>query len=363
MKHLLLAAALLAQGLACAAPPSWEDWDAFKSMSIESGRVVDYSDQRLITTSEGESYALFFALVADDRETFDGLLSWTEKNLAAGDLARRQPAWLWGRRTSEESTAWTILDTNNASDSDMWIAYALLEAGRLWHEPKYTAKAHAMMSLLKKDVRVVKNLGAVLLPGRVGFETADTVKLNPSYAPLFILKRFALEDASWKDVWEGSLRMILRSAPNGFSPDWATFDKEGRLLPPTDEDHVIGSYNAIRTYLWAAMTVQDAAVYATLSRRFLPMVKAAAQLGRPPEKVNLLTGEMNRPGNAGFAGCLLELARQTPGQARNADRLRTVVAATPLERTSYYTNVLLLFARGYDEGRFQFDADGRLVLP
>lgn len=79
---------------------------------------------------------------------------------------------------------WGIIDTNNAVDSDMWIAYCLLEAGRLWNRPDYTDKGKQMMALIAKEIRDVKNVGKVLLPGRMGFETKDTVKLNPSYYPL-----------------------------------------------------------------------------------------------------------------------------------------------------------------------------------
>lgn len=241
MKKTVIALSALLAFTGAVAAPNWTDWDTFKSVSMESGRVIDPSDSRLITTSEGESYALFFALVAGDKAAFESILAWTENNLAAGDLTKHQPAWLWGRRTADEGTLWTILDTNNAADSDMWIAYALLEAGRLWNRPDYVTKAHAMMALLKKDVRTVKNLGDVLLPGRVGFENKGSVKLNPSYAPLFILKRFAAEDPAWESVWAGSLRMLLRSAPDGFSPDWVTFDREGRIADRTDDDSAVGT--------------------------------------------------------------------------------------------------------------------------
>ena len=88
-------------------------------------------------------------------------------------MTKHQPAWLWGRRTADEGALWTILDTNNAADSDMWIAYALLEAGRLWNRPDYVTKAHAMMALLKKDVRTVKNLG-----GRAAPPAASALKIR-----------------------------------------------------------------------------------------------------------------------------------------------------------------------------------------
>lgn len=61
-----------------AATCPWPDWDAFRRDTISpDGRVVDASTERQATVSEGQAYALFFALVANDRATFDKLLGWT----------------------------------------------------------------------------------------------------------------------------------------------------------------------------------------------------------------------------------------------------------------------------------------------
>ena len=123
---------------------AWPMWTSFKAANIAaSARVIDYSDPRALTTSEGQSYAMFFALVANDRETFDRLLEWTEKNLAKGDITKQLPSWLWGKN----GESWGIIDSNNATDSDLWIAYALLEDARILNEPKYAEMARAMMQL------------------------------------------------------------------------------------------------------------------------------------------------------------------------------------------------------------------------
>ena len=124
MKKLVLALSL-AMGMMSAAQADWPMWQQFKAVGMEDGRVVDYSDARAVTTSEGQSYAMFFALVDNDRETFEDMLKWTENNLSYGDITKNFAAWLWGKDGSE----WTILDSNNAVDSDMWLAYCLLEAG------------------------------------------------------------------------------------------------------------------------------------------------------------------------------------------------------------------------------------------
>jgi hypothetical protein len=91
----------------------------------------------------GQSYGLFFALVANDHERFDRLLHWTNNNLAGGDLGTRLPGWLWGKTPGGQ---WQILDQHSASDADLWIAYSLCEAGRLWRQPLYGALGRRMLA-------------------------------------------------------------------------------------------------------------------------------------------------------------------------------------------------------------------------
>src|SRR5215469_8883896 len=125
-------------------------------------RVIDH-DAGDRTTSEGQAYAMFFALVADDRARFNGLLRWTEVNLAGGDLSAHLPAWLWGHAKTGE---WTVLDQNSASDADVWMAYTLLQAGKAWGEPRYTTLGTALAGrIAKEEVLELPDFGSVLLPG------------------------------------------------------------------------------------------------------------------------------------------------------------------------------------------------------
>lgn len=352
---LLLAGAMTALLSMADRAAAWPMWDSFKTVNIDKNfRVIDYSDKRSITTSEGQSYAMFFALVADDRETFAKLLEWTEKNLSKGDITKNLPSWLWGKT----GNGWGIIDTNNATDSDLWIAYDLLEAARLWNEPAYEEKARAMMEGLKRDVRDIPNLGKVLLPGGSGFDHPTHVTLNPSYYPVFILRRLALVDPYWKEVAEGTIRALVRTAPAGFSPDWAKIDKTGKLIAPEGEDYTLGSYNAIRVYLWAAMTDPSDPSYGVLMKHFDPMRRLTEEMNMPPEKVEILTGKANRAGNAGFGACVLEML----GNSKTADLLRTVIQAEPIIGENYYRNVLMLYGAGFDAGLFRFDREGKLVV-
>ena len=137
---------LLLAAFSVQAACNWPAWEQFKKDYIsQEGRVIDPSDARKITTSEGQSYGMFFALAANDRAAFDNILDWTQNNLAQGSLKERLPAWLWGKK---ENSKWEVLDSNSASDGDVWMAWSLLEAGRLWKEQRYTDIGSASVSVI-----------------------------------------------------------------------------------------------------------------------------------------------------------------------------------------------------------------------
>jgi endoglucanase len=161
-------AALMLAAMDLQAACNWPAWDRFKQAYIsEDGRVIDPSDARSITTSEGQSYALFFALAANDPKAFDQILRWTQDNLAQGAIDTHLPAWLWGKKAPD---SWQVLDANSASDADIWIAWSLLEAGRLWKNKTYTDTGRGLLKLIaREEVVKVPGLGHMLLPGKVGF--------------------------------------------------------------------------------------------------------------------------------------------------------------------------------------------------
>src|SRR5271155_4897717 len=64
----------------------WPLWDHYAAHFLTpEGRVID-PERNSMTTSEGQSYAMFFALVAGDSVSFERIRAWTEENLAQGDL-------------------------------------------------------------------------------------------------------------------------------------------------------------------------------------------------------------------------------------------------------------------------------------
>ncbi|CAB3778104.1 cellulose synthase complex periplasmic endoglucanase BcsZ [Paraburkholderia fynbosensis] len=348
----------------CALSP-WPRWQQFKRdfMSAD-GRVIDVGSTDSRTVSEGQSYALFFALVANDRAAFDTILRWTEQHLAQGDLTAHLPAWLWGRADDGQ---WKVLDANASSDADLWIAYALLEAGHAWHERSYTARGAVLAKrVLDEETASMAGLGLTLLPGPVGFHpAADVWRVNPSYSPPQVLRGIATrlpDDARWMRLLASSRRVLTDTAPRGFAPDWALYRaKQG--FAPDPQSQAESAYNAIRVYLWAGMLDPRDPLASTLLAHFAPFADFIAAHGAPPERVDTTTGAVGENmGNAGFSAAAAPFL-DARGEHALADA--QIARAAQLDRETpagYYSSVLSLFALGWRDGRYRFAADGTLDL-
>lgn len=359
-------AVLLAATAACSATPAqaWPAWDGFKSTFVsDDGRVIDRSQEDLRTVSEGQSYALFFALVAQDKKAFDAVLQWTENNLSAGDLGKQLPAWIWGKK----GESWGVIDANSASDADLWIAYALLEASRVWCNPDYADKARALGDLiLNQESMEVSGLGLSILPGHTGFVLDNgAVKLNPSYLPPFMMARFAnawADDTRWAQVYLASQKLLLDTGRTGQYPDWVLYNNGEMSLP---EDEQRGDYDAIRTYLWIAMSSESDPTTAPLLRQLSPLTALLLKRQNMPEWFEPQSGKFSTTrGPAGFQAAMAPLL-QTMGMPELAKKFHAQSLKTPSKESwlkyGYYNGALSLFAQGYMDKFYRFNSLGELL--
>jgi endoglucanase len=326
----LLADTALAAGVRCEA---WPAWQRFKLLYVSAdGRVIDASTPRQITTSEGQSYALFFALVGNDRAAFDQILRWTQNNLASGSLEKHLPAWQWGRADNDQ---WRVLDPNSASDADLWIAYTLGEAARLWNERWYAQVGAAIAgNIVRQEVVTIPELGPTLLPGPMGFADERSWRLNPSYLPLSIIRGVARQtrEPIWNEI--------------AFAPDRKT--------------HGVSSYDAIRVYLWAGMLPASESSRDKITAALKPMLDVVAKHPVPMESVDTQTLEMKGEGPPGFSAAMLPmLANAHLSTALQAHRKRAADESLQGNQ-GYYSDVLSLFGLGWLEQRFRFNRAGVL---
>ncbi len=397
-KRLLLIAALwaLAATAGCKDDP-WQLWHSYSSRFIDpaSGRVFDPTgDQH--TTSEGQAYAMFFALVADDRPTFDRVLDWTQANLASGDLSAHLPAWLWSKNKSGQGA---MLDPNSASDADTWIAYSLLEAGRLWNVPSDTDLGRAMLVLIAKyEVADLPGFGEMLLPGPAGFRHGADWTINPSYLPLFLFERFAVADPAgpWQQIALNIPRLLQESSRHGYAMDWVEYvpgdgfyaaikpsasdplghpssqstnaPEQSGADPPGSELAVpSGSYDAIRAYLWAGLLNREDPMRNDVLNAVAAMSAYLNRHDDPPEEVDEDGIAGTTDGPLGFSAAVLPYLRAFPDGSRAAVRQMIRLARARDGATGfygadkdYYDQCLALFATGFIDARFGFGPAGKL---
>jgi endoglucanase len=392
----------------------WTLWDAYSARFIDAhGRVVDHSAGDR-TTSEGQAYAMFFALADNDRATFDRVLTWTQANLAGGDLQAHLPAWLWG---NDGKGNWRLLDPNSASDADVWMAYSLVEAGRLWKVPVYTNLGRKMMDrIAKSEVADLPGFGPMLLPGPIGFEHDQVFTLNPSYMPVFLFERLAQVDPAgpWGQIARNIPRLLEQSARHGFVMDWVDYlpgdgfypasvkpapappaqpavsskppDPASKTpaaatpQPPSTPAQTTtaavataqtvlsgGSYDAIRVYLWAGMLDGEGPARPQILNILPGMSVYLADHDAPPQMVSDQGIPLAQDGPVGFSAAVLPYLRAFPNLSRESAK-QTVRMSLDRDRstglfgkdTAYYDQNLALFATGYLDGRFRFGAGGEL---
>lgn len=324
---------------------------------VEDGRVVDITTGAR-STSEGQAYGLFFALVAGDQTRFDAMATWTRDNLLAGRW-KGLPAWLWGAR---EDGSWGVLDPNSATDADLWMAYAFVEAGRIWARPELVERGRSLAArILSANLRSTDEIGPVLLPAPYGFEHEDgrRLRLNPSYLVLAQFRRFAaLEVPGPWDELEATARLILTDGSRGgFAPDWLEFVRGQGF----ESGGQTSSYDAIRAPLFAAFEASN-----PLLESVSGPLRSYERSGRLHERF-LLGDEVMGEGRAppGFAAALMPAAARLAPDALAS--LRDWLEGQQHgglygHPVTYYDQNLILFGRGHLEGHYRFGPRGELII-
>jgi endoglucanase len=355
----------------------WRLWNSFSARFVDTqGRVFDpQGDQH--TTSEAQAYAMFFALVANDHARFDRILAWTEVNLAQGDLTLHVPAWYWAK---DSGGKWKVQDPNSASDADVWMAYSLLEAGRLWNSPRYTNIGRSMLTQISgTEVANLPGFGLMLLPGPVGYQRDNTWTLNPSYVPVFLFDRLAVLDPAgpWYQIAVNVPRLLEASARHGYAMDWVTYFPGDGFYPAReqhsgtgiDTDQPGGGYDAIRVYLWAGLQGDSSQTKARLVNAVSSMGGYLGNHDAPPARVSDQGVPVAQAGPVGFSAAVLPYLRAFPGRSTLGAQQMIRMSLMKDDATglygkdlTLYDQNLALFATGFLDSKFEFGPSGELKV-
>lgn len=225
------------------------EWPAFRDrFMLREGRIVDTGNQNM-SHSEGQGWGMLGAVRGDDRTSFDRLRGWTMRHL------KRPADELFSWRFRPQA-ARPVDDPNNATDGDLFIAWALIEAGDRWGRREYTLQGQAMARDILRLLVGVAGPYSVLYPGIHGFSRDDHVIVNPSYYAFPAIRALAaaLPDPAWLNLAADGVALLRegRFGRWGLPPDWLLIRRtDGQLGLPPDWPARF-SYDAVRVPLYMA---------------------------------------------------------------------------------------------------------------
>jgi endoglucanase len=245
-RSFLTGAAFLAAGQAGASSPVTTEWAAWCAAHLQdNGRVVD-GPQGNVSHSEGQGYGLLLAQAYGDRPAFEAIEAWTQKHLATRQDTLM--SWKWAPSSDH---VW--VDWHNATDGDLFRAWALLRADRDsgwggYHDNAVAIARDIAALCLAPDPRAPDQ--PMILPGAEAAGDPDRVIFNPSYVMPRALRELgdAADEPRLIQAADHGETMLAELAATGFLPNWVDVTPGGFELPVDHE--MKWGYDALRIPLY-----------------------------------------------------------------------------------------------------------------
>ncbi|MCH9614305.1 MAG: Endoglucanase C [Chlamydiia bacterium] len=229
------------------------------SSSLSQCRVnFDNTSSGVMSNSEGTAYALRLLVHSNEKDipiNFNGKITSfpTQKVFGALFSYAKSKFDTHGLMNWEINSSGAVVGKGSATDADMGMAYALMQAGKKWpsdSEFNYTSEAHTMLqNIFKYDV-FTKDGKPMILPGD-NWGTAGQHNFDPSYVDPTMWMQFAEFDKSAGDNWSAltsnCLAEIAQSAnpTTGLIPDWCdTTNPQDKA--PNFPKNLVYSFDACR---------------------------------------------------------------------------------------------------------------------
>lgn len=221
-------------------------WEQYKDRFLmPDGRIID-TGNRNISHSEGQGFAMLLAVYNNDQSAFNSIWNWTRRTLYRQDI--RLFSW---RYDPNQTTR--ISDPNNATDGDIFIAWALLEAGKKWRSADYVKASTVIQDAILKGTLIHFSGYTLLLPGVHGFNHRTSVVVNPSYFVFPAFMAFYQESGMpiWKTINDDALRMLgkMNFGTPRIATDWVSLQNNGRMVPAANWPPIF-SFDAVRIPLY-----------------------------------------------------------------------------------------------------------------
>jgi len=307
-----------------------KEFQAYKALFIEQGRVVDTGNQG-VSHSEGQGYGMLFSVVADDEKTFNQLWVWTKQT-----LQREDKLFHWRYVPCASGDKRCIDDPNNASDGDLLIAWALLRAADEWGNENFRQEAKAIILAMENALLYKLDKQTLLLPGEYGFVDKETssVQVNLSYwvfPAIESVAKVSSRPGAWRKLRDSGIQLVLEAkfTQHKLPPDWLRITANGLSVNETVNQEY--GYNACRIPLhlaWAGIAQPQ--TYSAFNQWW--------QQDTTPATLNLVNGEPAE-------------YQMTAGMQAVASAVTHLTYETPLEidaisrKTDYFSASLILLSR------------------
>nr|WP_260441463.1 glycosyl hydrolase family 8 [Serratia fonticola] len=221
-------------------------WTQYKQrFLLPDGRIIDTGNNN-ISHTEGQGFAMLLAVYNNDLPTFDKIWQWTNATLYRKDIG----LFSWRYEPGKPDP---IADKNTATDGDLLIAWALLEAGKKWEVTAYLISSAEIQRALLRQTLVNYGGYQLMLPGVSGFKQSGAVIVNPSYFVFPAWQAF-YEDTHlllWKTLSDDGMAMIGKMAfgKPQLPTDWVTLQANGQMAPASDWPPRFG-FDAVRVPLY-----------------------------------------------------------------------------------------------------------------
>lgn len=373
-RALCVAALILALGTTtrtAAAEASFDPglWTTFKARYLFQGRILDRQSQAGMLTdrthTEAQGWAMLLAVAADDRAAFDEIWTWTKATLQRSD-----GLFSWGYDSAvapngAATATGRVIDQNNASDGDLYLAWALARADGHWPGHGYGAAASALAQSILRLLVVRQDDAAYLLPWHDGYEAllaashaAATLPagsrffLNPSYYvyPAFRELDQVQPDPRWQALTTTGLALLesARFGRFGLPANFVemTLRQDGTLLPGLTDNNghdpswPYYGFDAVRVPLYLAwgglMTSERRSIFETFWQIY-------PDIACVPAALDLVSGKATNYPLSDGGRAILALARGSDDPAKIAFLLPAhPTGSTP---NDYYGEILMLLTR------------------
>lgn len=257
-------------------------WTQYKSRFLmPDGRIVDTGNGS-VSHTEGQGFAMLMAVANDDKDSFDRIWQWTNNTLK--NKANGLFYWRYNPTAPDP-----ITDKNNASDGDVLIAWALLQADERWRDPRYSAASDALTKALLAHTTTGFGGYRVMLPGASGFNLNSSVTLNPSYFIFPAWQAFARRShlVIWRELIRDGQTLLGKMGwgEANLPTDWVSLSANGQLSPANAWPPRM-SYDAVRIPLYLAWANVQSPLLAPWQRWWRQFAR-----DKTPAWVNVATNE------------------------------------------------------------------------